>query len=112
MPLQAFLTVDLDGGVTKPQRDEFDSYLKKQGFEKRKLTTLYTVDFTAESTKEGADAFVHHHVNEAARLAGISHFEAAFNTSETALFEWTKGVSSKGLGLAGMQGYSRLRGLL
>jgi len=54
MDFYAVATVDLDGGVSSTARNTFNEELKKEKFNKHKLTTLWTVRYTTGWTKTSA----------------------------------------------------------
>lgn len=105
MTIQAVVTVDLDGGVSTAARGKFDQYLKGKGLNKHKLTTLWTVAFTPETTKQGAKNYLRESVDEAARLAGITRYEVLFSLSDEAPVEWSNGVAYSSL-LGGLSRFS------
>jgi len=52
MTIHAILTVDLNGSVSTAARAKFYEVLKSHHYLKHKLTTLWTVQFTASTTQK------------------------------------------------------------
>ena len=107
MPIHAVVTVDLDGGVSTVARNKFNKILSDAGLVKHKLTTLWTVLFTPNSTKQDAKDWLRQCIDEAARQAGITHYEVLLSLSDEQPVEWTKGAPTLGLGLGLRLGIAR-----
>jgi len=93
MTIHAILTVDLNGSVSTAARAKFYEVLKSHHYLKHKLTTLWTVQFTASTTPESAERIVREHVALAARAAGITDYEALLMQGAQPATEW-KGRST------------------
>jgi len=88
MSIHAILTVDLNGSVSAAARAKFYEVLKNHHYVKHKLTTLWTVKFTPDTTPAGADRVVREHVALAARTAGIADYEALLMQGTQPATEW------------------------
>jgi len=96
MTIHAVLTVDLDGGVTSSARNTFNEELKKEKYIKHKLTTLWTARFLEGWTKASALQDARNCVDKAARVAGITKYEALVSLSDEAPTEWRKATTLLG----------------
>jgi hypothetical protein len=90
MALHATLTVDLNGFVTAEARAIFNRVLAEHYYAKHKLTTLWTVQFTPNTTATNAERIVREHVALAANTAGIRNYEALVMLGEQPPIEWKK----------------------
>ncbi|WP_144174314.1 hypothetical protein [Pseudomonas sp. Kh13] len=93
MTIHAILTVDLNASVSAAARAKFYEVLKSHHYVKHKLTTLWTVQFTASTTPASAERIVRERVALAARTAGITDYEALFMQGTQPAAEW-KGTRS------------------
>ncbi|MDD2049698.1 hypothetical protein [Pseudomonas putida] len=94
MTIHAILTVDLNGSVSTAARAKFYEVLKSHHYVKHKLTTLWAVQFTPDTTPAGADRVVREHVALAARTAGISDYEALLMQGTQPATEWKANPNS------------------
>lgn len=90
MSFHASATVDLDNFVSSTARSKFNEELKKMKFSKHKLTTLWTVTFTPNTSRAWAENYVRESIDAAAVSAGISTYEAFVSVSEAPPVEWRK----------------------
>lgn len=97
MTLHAILTVDLNGYVSDEARKTFERVLAERHYVKRKLTTVWRVQFTQGTTTVGAEKVVREHVALAASTAGIRDYEALIMVGEQPPVEWKKDGTSTGL---------------
>lgn len=88
MTIHVTLTVDLNGNVTQAARTKFYEYLKGKNYTKHKLTTLWTAWFNPNGTIDGAVRYTKETVAAAARVAGITHYEALVMPGEQKATEW------------------------
>lgn len=106
MNIHAVVTVDLDGNVNSEARIKFDAHLASLGFVKRKLTTTWTAQFQLGVSRAGASLFIKQSVEDAAKLANVTHYELLFLVSEDQPVAIEVGKPGLGLrGLAGIAGY-------
>lgn len=77
MSVYVMLTVDLNRNVPDEKRKKFNAYLKKEKWEKLKLTTTWYASFVAGVSETDAIDTTKSDVKNAALNAGISHYEAA-----------------------------------
>jgi hypothetical protein len=96
MDFYAVATVDLDGGVSSSARNTFNDELKKEKFNKHKLTTLWTVHYTSGWTKASALKDARDSIDKAARIAGIAKYEALVALADEPPTEWRKPISLLG----------------
>ncbi|WP_323150931.1 hypothetical protein [Pseudomonas glycinae] len=106
MTLNAILTVDLNGYVSDEARKVFERVLAERHYVKRKLTTVWSVQFTPNTTTAGAEKVVREHVALAASTAGIRDYEALVMVSEQQPIEWKKDGTSTGLLAEALRRYS------
>lgn len=97
MAIHAILTVDLNGYVSDEARKTFERVLAERHYVKRKLTTVWRVQFTPGTTTVRAETIVREHVALAASTAGIRDYEALVMVGEQPPVEWKKEGTSTGL---------------
>jgi len=91
MTIHVTLTVDLNGNVSQAARARFYEFLKGRNYTKHKLTTLWTAWFLPGNTIESAIRYTKETVASAARVAGITHYEALVMPGEQRPTEWKQG---------------------
>ncbi|VVO75394.1 hypothetical protein PS876_04575 [Pseudomonas fluorescens] len=97
MTRHAILTVDLNGYVSEEARKTFERVLDAHHYVKRKLTTVWRVQFTPGTTAADAERIMREHVALAASTAGIRNYEALVMVGEQPPIEWKKDGVSTGL---------------
>lgn len=97
MTLHAIVTVDLNGYVSDSARKTFERVLAEHHYVKRKLTTVWRVQFVPGTTVGGAEKAVRDHVALAATTAGIRDYEALVMVGEQPPTEWKTDRTSAGL---------------
>lgn len=97
MTLYAIVTVDLNGNVSDSARKTFERVLAEHHYVKRKLTTVWRVQFTPGTTVGGAEKVVRDRVALAATKAGIRDYEALVMVGEQPPTEWKIDGTSAGL---------------
>jgi hypothetical protein len=94
MTLHAILTVDLNGNVSDEARKTFERVLAAHHYVKRKLTTVWRVQFTPGTTTARAENVAREHVALAATTAGIRDYEALVMVGEQPPVEWKKNATN------------------
>ncbi|MFJ2447300.1 hypothetical protein [Pseudomonas sp. NPDC087626] len=97
MTFHAIVTVDLNGYVSDTARKTFERVLAEHHYVKRKLTTVWRVQFTPNTTAAGAEKVVREHIALAASTAGIRDYEALVMVGEQPPTEWKIDGTSAGL---------------
>jgi hypothetical protein len=88
MTIYVTLTVDLNGNVSTAARAKFNEFLKGRNYTKHKLTTLWTAWFLPNNTIDSAIRYTKESVAAAAKVAGISNYEALVMPGEQKATEW------------------------
>lgn len=97
MTIHIMLTVDLNGHVSTEARAKFYEVLKQYHLVRRKLTTVWTAEFSPGSTKDGAVEYVRKAVEAAAVASGVFDYEVAVLPSDVAPVTWAKSPQKLGL---------------
>ncbi len=87
MAVSVMLSVDLNN-VTSEARTKFYEELKTRLWVKLKLTTTWRAQFTEGATHAAAISTTKSDVEAAAKLAGITNYEAAASASDERPTEW------------------------
>lgn len=87
MAVSVMLSVDLNN-VTSEARTKFYEELKTRLWVKLKLTTTWRAQFKEGASKTGAINTAKSDVAAAAKLAGITNYEAAASASDEHPTEW------------------------
>ncbi|MCR8924362.1 hypothetical protein NO559_16435 [Dasania sp. GY-MA-18] len=82
--MYAMLSLDLDKNTSSEERNKFYEYLKNEKWTKiPKVTTTWYAKFKDGGTESGATQATKSDVDNAAKHAGVTSYDAVVNVSES-----------------------------